>query len=177
MMRAGVRAASRATRRSSAARSAQPSEGSASTSSPLPRSMASRSPARSACTASIAVTTPMRGRARAQSARMSPSTYIPISATYRTVPSGRLRSDIGSPISLLAFPGVAAQPADSPPRAAAISCFVVVFPTDPVTPITSSVNRLRHSAAARLRATRPFSTRISEAPDARTASSTSASAC
>ena len=115
--RAGPRAASRITRASSAARIAQPSAGRAAMSSPFADSIASSPPARSACTASIAVTTPMRGRAIAQRALISPPTYIPISATKRSVASGRLSSASGRPISLFAFPGVAATRSLSPPSA------------------------------------------------------------
>ena len=145
---AAVRARSRRTRGSSAASSANPSAGSSSTSSPFAASIASRSPARSACTASMAVTTPMRGRASVQSDRISPPTYIPISATNRSVPSGMFSRASGRPISLFAFPGVAATCASAPPSATRIASFVVVFPTEPVTPVTSMSKRARQCAAS-----------------------------
>ena len=161
---AGPRAASVRTRASSALSTAHPSAGSAATSSPFAAAIASRSPAREACTASIAVTTPTRGRAIAQRSAISPPTYIPISATSRSAPSGRLRSASGRPISLLAFPGVALVFVAAPPSAAAISSFVVVFPTEPVTPITSRSKRARQLVAAAASARTPESTRRSVAP-------------
>ena len=56
----------RMTRSSSALRMAQPSDGSASTSSRLPASMASMEPARERCTPRTAVTTPMLGPGQAR---------------------------------------------------------------------------------------------------------------
>ena len=70
--RARVWLAIAATRVSSALSTAQPSGGSASTSSRLPASMASIEPARERCTPRTAVTSPMAGRASLASRAISP---------------------------------------------------------------------------------------------------------
>ena len=137
---------------SSALRIAVPPAGSASTSSALASSIASREPARSRWTGATAVTTPDRRPAEGgQRRRSRPPTYIPISRTAARCSGPRRRSVSGSPISLFWLPsllsvGIAAA------RTAAVASLVDVLATLPVMPTTSGAKRARQAAADGLEA-------------------------
>ena len=163
-----VRRSIRSTIGSSAFRTAVPDDGSASSSSPLARSIASSEPIRDRCTAWTAVTTPIDGRAIAARSAISPDTYMPISSTAASS-SGPSRSSVsGNPISLFWLPSVLSV-RRAAPRTVATASFVEVFAMLPVIPTTSGSNRRRQPAATAPRAARPSATRtIETSPNART---------
>ncbi len=144
--------------RSSALRTAVPSRGNASSSSPLAASIASIEPIRDRWTGCTAVTTPIRGRPMRASSAISPPTYMPISRTAASC-SGPSRSTVsGSPISLFWFPSLRSV---RKPRArtAAIASLVDVLAMLPVTPTTTGSNRCRQPAARAPSAASPSATR------------------
>src|SRR5215210_5945855 len=166
--RARVLAPIRRTRSSSALRTAVPSSGSASTSSPFACSIASSVPIRDRWTACTAVTTPISGRAIAARSRISPPTYIPISRTAARC-SGPSRSTVsGSPISLFRLPSLRSVVRRCP-RTPATASFVEVLAMLPLTATTSGSNRARHVVASAWSAARASVTRtIDTSPSAAT---------
>lgn len=143
---AALRAAMAATNGSSALRTAVPSAGSASISSPLATATPARSPKSSRCAPATTVTTPTRGWASSHSAAMWPGPLAPISTTSASTSSGALHRVSGTPISLLkdrSLAEVTSLVASTP----AIRSFTVVFPTDPVTPMTLPDMRARAKPA------------------------------
>ena len=134
---------------SSALRTACPSAGSASSSSPLARATSSRPPKNSAWAIPMLVMTPMVGRATAARVAMWPTPRAPISATTASAPVGADSSVSGTPISLLNDTGLAPTgPAGA--SAAAVRSLVEVLPVLPVMPTTGTPPR--RSRAARPRA-------------------------
>ena len=157
-----MRSRIRTTRGSSALRTATPSAGSASTSSPLARSTASIEPMRERWTSRTAVTTPIFGRAMAASWAISPPTYIPISSTAASC-SGPIRSTVsGRPISLLALPSLF-RVTNRSARTAAMASLVEVLAMLPVTPTTSGEKRRRQAAATACRPRSVSGTTIADA--------------
>ena len=156
--RAADRAPIRRTIGSSALRTAAPSGGSASSSSPLAASIASIEPMRDRWTGWTAVTTPIRGRAMRASSAISPPTYIPISRTAASC-SGPIRSSVrGRPTSLFWLPSLRSVRRRED-RTAAIASLVDVLAMLPVTPTTSGSNRRRQPAASAPSAARGSATR------------------
>ena len=111
----------------------------------------SRSPNSSVCAAPTARTTPTVGLAMLHRARMWPMPRAPISITAAAVSSGAFTSVSGTPSSLLNERRLACV-GRSPPRTAARRSFVVVFPTEPVMPMTAPGSRVRACAPSRCNA-------------------------
>mmetsp|Transcript_72819 Transcript_72819/g.122014 ORF Transcript_72819/g.122014 Transcript_72819/m.122014 type:complete len:203 (+) Transcript_72819:1506-2114(+) len=116
------------------------------------RAMASTLSKLSECTAHTAVTTATVGRASPVSTRICPALSIPISMTACSVSRGMRARVRGTPIWLFRLPSVACV-LPTTARPCASMAFVVVLPTDPVTPMTRAVARSRPRAAT----ARPFS--------------------
>ncbi len=93
------------------------------------------------------VTTPMKGFAISQSARISLRWFAPISVTQISSPPPMPSSVSGSPMWLLRLPGVACT-AKLRARIAAARSFVPVFPELPVIAMTRGFTRSRHAAAS-----------------------------
>ncbi len=128
-----------------------PALGSASISSPLAASMASRVPILERWTAWTAVTTPIRGRAMAASSAISPPTYMPISRATASCSGPRRRSVRGRPISLFWLPSLFSV-RNWRASTAATASLVEVLAMLPVIPTTSGSNRARQVAARAPRA-------------------------
>ena len=137
-----------------------PARGSASTSSRLAATTAARDPSSLVWERPTVVTTPMVGRATAQSREICPGPREPISTTSASVPAGAHSSVIGTPISLLNDRALA-HTLRSLASTAASRSLVVVLPADPVTPTTGTAprrQRARWASAARASSVSPTST-------------------
>src|SRR5829696_6314591 len=149
--RATVRSAMAATWGSSALRTAVPSGGRDSTSSPLALAIASRDPNIPRWDSPTLTTTPTDGRARRARAAMWPGPRAPISTTTARVP-GSIRVRVrGRPTSLLNDAWLATV-ATVVARAAASRSLVVVLPLDPVTATTVAAERPRTAVPRAARA-------------------------
>ena len=144
---------------SSALRMAVPSDGSASSSSPLAASIAASDPMRDRWTAWTAVTIPMDGRAMRARSAISPPTYMPISRTAASCSGPRSSTVSGRPTSLLRLPSVRSV-VNRRATTAATASLVEVLAMLPVIPITMGSNRRRQPAATAPRAARASGTRM-----------------
>src|SRR5215208_1789615 len=125
---------------SSALRTAVPSGGRDSTSSPLALAIASRDPNIPRWDSPTLTTTPTDGRARRARAAMWPGPRAPISTTTASV-SGSIRVRVrGRPTSLLNDAWLATT-RRVVPRTAASRSLVVVLPLEPVTATTAAADR------------------------------------
>ena len=136
---------------------ANPSAGSASTSSPLVCAVACRLPNTPACAAPTFSTTPTEGGAIAHRSRMLPGARAPISSTRNRVCTPQRSAVSGTPSSLLYDP-VAATVSPSGASSAAIRSLVLVLPDDPVTATTRRPDAVSRSVTARASRASPAST-------------------
>ncbi len=114
------------------------------------------------CAIATLVTTPTSGRATSANRAMWPTPRAPISSTTQRASSGALSSVSGRPSSLLNDCSLAAV-GNAVARHARTKSLVVVFPTDPVMPITPPDTRPRASAPSRISAAPVSSTAIAVA--------------
>src|SRR4051812_4791618 len=133
-------------------------------SSPFARATPARSPTSSRWTGPISVITPTSGSAIRASSSICPNPRMPISSTSTSVPSGAASTASGRPISVLKFAGFATTRRCGA-SSAAISCFVDVLPTEPVTPITSASSSRRQAVASRCSAVSGSSATSTAPPD------------
>ena len=118
------------------------------------RSIPSREPKNSRCAVPMPVKRPTSGCAMSHSAAISPGWFVPISRTRNSASSGQFRIVRGRPMWLLKLPSVPyVEPTFA--KKAFKNSLVVVFPADPVTPITLALRELRLSRARACRASSP----------------------
>src|SRR6266699_2895132 len=152
--RPGANAPNAATRGSSALTTAVDScPFNPSISSRLASAISSTEKKNSRCAGETRVTTPTSGRAIAARRRSSPRRDIPISSTAAWSVSSSRNSVNGSPYSLFKFPSDFRTRSFAPNSAARIS-FVVVLPTEPVTPAIFPPHDLRTARASCLSASK-----------------------